>query len=412
MVEPDSFVQVVKWANGETMWRPIPPAGYIAMGLVASKTNNPPGASTVKCIKKDYTQRGYFNTDVSKDRLWYSEYTGANSKFSIWEVYPPEIEEGTPTVHFHPNTFAGNTAAYSSPGIAEENSNAYVLKLDLHEDMPENANTINNKPQLTSFDLPELNHPGTTSYAYLPWFLVIDIKYTTIDKIKYSPIYKLERQTDYLREYFHHVDGGSPFVVKFETSQGTNVSKMKEWNTETNITVTGKIKGAGYEASASISHTMSHGGQDSKSWDEKKTITEETEIKANHAMAVYVITSKYTLLRMSGVPVYSSTLSCKVADSKYTTTYPNTAGIKNTELNKLFKIYPTQSSGKFTIDLNGPYVSSMQELRVINLQGRLVHTQHIGTNKTVIDLTGNSAGMYFVKLTDGKTLSTQKITLR
>ena len=72
-------------------------------------------------------------------------------------------------------------------------------------------------------------------------------------------------------------------------------------------------------------------------------------------------------------------------------------------------IYPNPTTSTVTISLNGKLI---KELKVENILGEIIYQSTIGDFKTIIDLSKESKGIYFVNITDNNNNnSTQKIVV-
>ncbi len=69
-------------------------------------------------------------------------------------------------------------------------------------------------------------------------------------------------------------------------------------------------------------------------------------------------------------------------------------------------IYPVPNSGRFEIRLNENYVGSM--INVIDISGKIVHTEMLKTAQQHIDIPNLAKGTYVVKITNGKGLGYEK----
>jgi len=76
----------------------------------------------------------------------------------------------------------------------------------------------------------------------------------------------------------------------------------------------------------------------------------------------------------------------------------DTTGINEITNNNNFTIYPNPSSGSFTIQTNNASIFQNSEIKVYDLPGRLIYSKKLNNNKTEIDLSNQSKGIYFVKL--------------
>jgi hypothetical protein len=75
-----------------------------------------------------------------------------------------------------------------------------------------------------------------------------------------------------------------------------------------------------------------------------------------------------------------------------------------------FLIYPNPTQNTFTISFN-EYQSKNAELKIFELTGREVHKQRIDNNQSTIINCNFSAGVYFVKVSDGNREEVQKLVI-
>ena len=80
--------------------------------------------------------------------------------------------------------------------------------------------------------------------------------------------------------------------------------------------------------------------------------------------------------------------------------------------NKQIKIYPNPSNGPIEIDLTNSSFEANQ-IQVFDMQGRLLKDINIQKGNPIqqIDLSGNVAGTYLVRITDGKNVENHKVVL-
>lgn len=88
----------------------------------------------------------------------------------------------------------------------------------------------------------------------------------------------------------------------------------------------------------------------------------------------------------------------------------NPLSIKN-EMHSIasnFEIYPNPSTGVFTIETS--FLNSNNSIEVFNILGQLVYSQTAVSTNTLVDISNQSRGVYFVKiLSEGQLVFTQKI---
>lgn len=84
-------------------------------------------------------------------------------------------------------------------------------------------------------------------------------------------------------------------------------------------------------------------------------------------------------------------------------------GIEENEMKSGIKIFPNPAYGNFTITLNQQINNG--ELKIYDVTGRVVHEQTIINQKSEIINYHLSAGIYFVKVSDGEKIYTQKLVI-
>ncbi len=90
-----------------------------------------------------------------------------------------------------------------------------------------------------------------------------------------------------------------------------------------------------------------------------------------------------------------------------TITILDEVSIQNTE-NNLFQIYPNPSNGVFEIENN---TNDNIYLEILNIEGKIIYTSNFN-NKTKIDLSNYSKGIYFIKLNSNNETYYKKIIIQ
>jgi hypothetical protein len=100
------------WGSGATLdgsfWKPVPPAGYVCLGLVAQRGYSKPSTDAVRCVREDLTVPAKVGNTI-----WIDHGTGASYYFGSWQIIPAD-ENG-----IFLGTFTGsgssNASAWSPP---------------------------------------------------------------------------------------------------------------------------------------------------------------------------------------------------------------------------------------------------------------------------------------------------------
>jgi hypothetical protein len=185
---PIDFEQV--WSDARpgatatrSIWRPIAPSGYVALGQLCSNGQDKPLTSDIRCVRKDLAIRSFID-----DLIWNDKGSRATQYFSAYNFYPPVAMPGE--INCLPGTFIG-VGTHARPAA---HINAYSLRIPIPLE-------IKSPPQVPvlSDQQPMLFEPGkVTQIAKLPWFVVRDPNLTPLKQLRTSPFYFLERTDQYV----------------------------------------------------------------------------------------------------------------------------------------------------------------------------------------------------------------------
>jgi hypothetical protein len=381
-----------------SMWHPTCPTGYVAMGSMAG-VNSKPSLNDMRCIKESYVKEATLSNIIWDDRG-----SGGDRSMSAWQIESPGVNAGEGLMHISPNTF------FVSSNYGKPANKAYALIIPMEEEIPVDAD-VPSYPELTSINPPSpYAANGSVSISYLPWFSVKD-NLTMIEQITKSPTYKLERKTQYKLVHFLYNGTAQDNKQTYKTKVGTNQEKSTSFTKEVGVQVAASWKSpVGWSAAITLSSKFSHTTGGSTAWSSEEEKSAEVTVKPKTASAVYIVESTYSLYRMDGTQIGIDLGHVPTANF-YTVDYDPTSSVGETELNNMFKVYPTASTGEFKVDLMDAYVPNQQNIVVSDLKGNVVLTQNITSKITVLDLTGNAAGMYIMNVLDGNKISTKKIIL-
>ncbi len=70
-----------------SFWRPLPPKGYVALGVVANLGHGKPDVNVMVCIREDLVVDGHVGS-----LIWNDAKTGAKHDFSAWSILPNSSE--------------------------------------------------------------------------------------------------------------------------------------------------------------------------------------------------------------------------------------------------------------------------------------------------------------------------------
>lgn len=277
--------------SNTSIWRPIPPQGYVAMGMVCGVNYDKPSRHAVRCVREDLVV-----ASTSGELIWNDKGSGSASDLSAWSIIPPAATAGE--IYLAPGTFVANNS-YARPGPAP-----YSLRLALTAQLNELPPT----PVLTGTESPTLEETTpTVQVCELPWFCVKDPELTVIEQFQSSPVYRLERTDRYLLAGFgHNTEATSqPFMWTATKGELGGNAKALAFNTNVDLSQEWPAYARAFEPafSAHLDREFTHAQRSAKGWSQPSSLEIITYIAPNKAVAAYLLHSEYCLLRQDGKPV-------------------------------------------------------------------------------------------------------------
>lgn len=281
--------------NDVSIWMPVPPPGYKAMGMVASSNWSAPALADVVCVREDLTMMG-----KAGSYIWHDVGTGGTYDLGSWEI---EI----PTSGSHESAYLapGTMIAWASwsPPIAHDAMN--VLKVDLPTlvEAPQQAIT----PRLTSFMEPGPETAPLMGKAMLVPFSIINDGYYASNpalQVSASPFYRLERYIYYKLVYFYHNNTSETQENSISTTSGVETTESETFYNETGVSITaeggvnlGVFSGS---ISSTVSTTFGYESMSSISMLQQKEVTSTVYTAPGKAAALWQQFNRFVLKRHNG----------------------------------------------------------------------------------------------------------------
>ncbi|MBN2038111.1 MAG: Vps62-related protein [Chitinispirillaceae bacterium] len=252
-----------------SFWQPVPPAGYVACGVVAQSGYNKPPLDRVVCVREDLTTAATIGS-----RFWYI--------VSIPEgvrQFCPIAPQQVPTFGSFPLS-AGTFTTYvegTTPGTVH----CLNVKLPI---------VLNNKtpPQLPKLsgitEPPNTTEPHFGRVMMVPFSVINDTTVNNTWQVTNTPFYRVERY-----QYYSHADlmfyinnGSSDYVWSDAITTGiTEEQSQKFWHT-TGISVTAnagfEFKGFSAGVSVTVSQEFGYESSSSISTYNAKTVTKTVTV--------------------------------------------------------------------------------------------------------------------------------------
>ncbi len=86
----------------------------------------------------------------------------------------------------------------------------------------------------------------------------------------------------------------------------------------------------------------------------------------------------------------------------------NATGMNETSENNSFTVFPNPSTGVFQLQTN---INEKLNVKVYNAIGEMVFSEAVNQNKSTINLSGKSDGVYFIKIISAEKILTEKVLL-
>ena len=298
---PDDFERVWRDSNSGaaadcTIWLPIPPAGYVALGMVCSNGRDKPSTNTVRCVREDLVIASHISNSI-----WSDSGSGANQDFSAWMIEPPSASEGQ--IYFSPGTFVG-VNGYARPVT-------HVAAYSLRMQIPLQVETPPVVPTLSGYQLPAIEETASANQiSRLPWFAVKDPDLTPLEQFRTSTFYRLERSDRYvLVGHGHNTDTiGKTFkwtTPRVQTAGSlqalanmTTIRFITEWPRDvSNPRHRVLLLSSPIRFSARLSKRFNHTEASDSGWATSAAVEVVSPVGKKTYVAVYVMQSDYRLVR-------------------------------------------------------------------------------------------------------------------
>ena len=324
LAPPEGFARV--WtdqgsdANSDgSCWRPIAPAGYVALGDVFQNGYSEPDTSDVMCVAEELTWDGEIG-----DEIWTDAGSDADKDFGAWQITPSEPLLETPDGVFAVNSFVG-VASHDRPGASEV---AYNLRLPFP--IEEHAGPA--KPTLGSRQRPPAKtNPVVDRRVTVPFIAIQDEGLSFHQRITETPFYVVERLVDYhLLQFLDNETSQQQEVITTITS-GVSKQNSDTFSIETGISVSfekgveASYKGLGASTKTTLSLSLSLGYSRTTAVTEFRSESDQAKLRIPpyRAAAQWVQRQEFQVRRADGTLI--GQIAFDPTDTAYVTSqFPKT----------------------------------------------------------------------------------------
>jgi hypothetical protein len=320
---PTDYEQIYNDANSGadmfgSFWRPIPPAGYVAMGtVVANNTWNKPSLNDVVCVRSDLAMMAEAGAFIYNDVG-----TAAYKFLSCWKIDQPDAGP-----HDLAYLVTGTFVGVNNWNCPTASPMLYVLKVDLPTLAEAPYQTF--VPRLTGYDSPPLETVPTLAKAMLvPCSIINDRFHGDVAwQVANSPMYRLERQVFY-RRLHHYYNQGSEMqpnnvVITFGIEKSEANRVWSETAIQLSVEAGVSIKFFEAKVTATVSRSMGYETETSVTEFQEKSITSSMNTPPGKAAALWQKFTRYVLYRHVGTQLEPVSTWEYGIDSYVTDEYPD-----------------------------------------------------------------------------------------
>ncbi|MGW5820555.1 Vps62-related protein [Streptomyces noursei] len=305
-----------KDGNG-SVWRPIPPDGYVALGDVWSSSWDKPAVPGFACVRRSAVKgHTYVREGAIGSRLWYDQGTGAKAYCSVWPIVPPPYPlDSTERLLLD----VGGSVANDK--WEEPNRTVYVLDLPAVVVKQEPAP----RPVQTSHDFPDPRETPKVldRQVTVPCTVVSDPGKTPGWQAANSPFYTMERRTSYFAQMHNDNSmGGQVQEPTQSVTTGVTESKSEEFSSKTGVTVTAKagieIKALSAGVETSVTREIGYSTRTEVSVMEEQSFTWTLRTLPKTSAVAWSPRHDIRAVRADGDPVAQAALVFDVESRTYT----------------------------------------------------------------------------------------------
>ncbi|MGW7003654.1 Vps62-related protein [Streptomyces sp. NPDC054933] len=286
-----------------TAWRPIPPAGYVALGdIIMPRDQKPIPTYSPSCVRKEAVGGwSYVREAEIGDMIWSDRGSKWPTDLAMWSIKTPTYpDDSTERLLLGVDGFVTN-GSYDKPSRT-------VYVLDLPPVILKNAPPA--VPALISEHMPEPRETlkVTDRAVLVPCTLVNDSSKTPAWQVRNSPFYTLERRVNfYCQMHYNNMQGASEQEPTDSVTTGVSKEKSEEFSERTSVTVTAsagiELKAFKSSLEVSVTHELGYSSRYGVTQFEERTQTWPLKVPPRHSAALWSPRHEIVPLRADGDPI-------------------------------------------------------------------------------------------------------------
>ncbi|WP_028810945.1 Vps62-related protein [Streptomyces flavidovirens] len=281
-----------------TIWRPIPPPGYVVLSDLFWPGRDKPPLNAVSCVRKTLDGRNYVRPAEIGHEVWNDRGSGSSGDdIALWSIDAPPLFDNDGERLIVPVGGFTYVQHYNTPS---PNEVCWVLDLPAVVETNPGPST----PQLTSYARPPATEQITDRVLTVPHTMVKDPDRDAAWQYTNSPFYKVRRKRRFTLIVHGHNTTSQTQTPEEEVTTGVTKEKSEAFSVKTGISVTtsGGVSLGFAEARTeiSISLEMGYESRTSLSIFESKTLRRGIAIAPNSAGALWCDHHELNLVRADG----------------------------------------------------------------------------------------------------------------
>lgn len=297
---PNDYIQVWKDTGSGakqncTVWRPVPPDGYVALGLTCT-SGEKPSVHAIRCVRADLVIESYVG-----DEIW-SEGRGGVNNFSAWGIQLPSAEAGE--IYIAPGHFVSDGSGQKPWGNV---THALRMKIPLQ------TNAAPQAPVISDFKSPVPSSTSqATQVAMIPWFAVSDHPLSAVEALSKPMFYRLERKDQYTLVGHGHNTEDESKLFKWTVPETDTLANVRTFHSITAVSFDTEWRADiaddydPIQFAAHLGKAFTRSENVSNGWATTNTLVVAAIVPKNQTLAVYQLESRYDLLNENGRRVAGS----------------------------------------------------------------------------------------------------------
>jgi hypothetical protein len=273
-----------------SIWRPVAPAGYVALGDVAGDAHSKPGLDAIWCVRADLVADAAYAGSAWDDRG-----SGGDHDLAAWPIVTGTSSADPTKAVIAPDTFRGGSNYNGAPDAGLAKVLLIPITAEVH-DQP-------TRPQLASRNKPDDTTPPVLDRAVLLPFTAMfePTDRQSLDKIA-NPFCRVERWVYWSLVLFNDNTTSVEQSSSKETTVGVSEAESKSFEHSAGVKVS-KEFGVGTKVAVELNYQFTYTTSSSRESMRSDTVSRSLTTPAGHAAALWAATYSFRSVRADGTAI-------------------------------------------------------------------------------------------------------------